>query len=239
MRDIPQTKHTNQNAPAFSIWAIVPAKPLEQAKSRLADILTVQERRNLAYHLFQHTLQVLVTLQKSIPQLQILIVSSDETLLAESHHQKMQTLFETTLADTTDSNTRLNLALSQAAKWCYQQDPEAALLILPTDLPLLKVEDLLTLFNIAASRGQPKFVINPDSSNTGTNALLLQPPDLLHFDFCFGPDSFFKHLEQARLNNVAKPILAEIPNFTFDLDQPADFQSLPLQLQQALIADYS
>lgn len=221
------------------VWVIIPAKPLEQAKSRLSDILNLKQRRNLAYHLFQHTLQVLLQLQENIPQLHILVISSDETLLAESQHQKIQTLFEKALANTEDSNARLNLALSQAAKWCAAQSQNGTLLILPTDLPFLKVEDLLTFLNISANSPTPaKFVINSDRANIGTNTLLIQPPDLLQFEFCFGTDSFAKHLELARLNNLPQPIVTEIPNLTFDLDHPSDFSALPEQLQQNLIADY-
>ncbi|MBI5714221.1 MAG: 2-phospho-L-lactate guanylyltransferase, partial [Chloroflexi bacterium] len=42
----------------MSIWAIVPVKPLKRAKSRLASVLSVEEREAFSRAMLTHTLDV-------------------------------------------------------------------------------------------------------------------------------------------------------------------------------------
>jgi 2-phospho-L-lactate guanylyltransferase (CobY/MobA/RfbA family) len=39
----------------MTLWAIVPVKPLRRGKSRLADVLSQDERTNLNRHLLENT----------------------------------------------------------------------------------------------------------------------------------------------------------------------------------------
>jgi 2-phospho-L-lactate guanylyltransferase len=56
----------------MTYWAIVPVKPLRRAKSRLAGVLSDDERALLSQHLLQHTLGVL----KEIPEIERTLVVS-------------------------------------------------------------------------------------------------------------------------------------------------------------------
>jgi 2-phospho-L-lactate guanylyltransferase (CobY/MobA/RfbA family) len=47
----------------MTLWAIVPVKPLRRGKSRLADVLTSEERTDLNRHLLENTIDTL----KSLP----------------------------------------------------------------------------------------------------------------------------------------------------------------------------
>ena len=62
----------------MTFWAIVPVKPLRRGKSRLAGILTEDERTDLNRALLQHTLQVLSELREVD---EVLVVSRDPQVL--------------------------------------------------------------------------------------------------------------------------------------------------------------
>jgi 2-phospho-L-lactate guanylyltransferase len=62
-------------------------------------------------------------------------------------------------------------------------------------------------------------VIVPDRHGTGTNALLLTPPDVI--EPSFGPGSFARHRELAGTASVA-----ELPSLLLDVDTPDDLATL-------------
>ena len=42
----------------MKIWAVIPAQPLQEGKSRLASVLSMAERRRLNESLFRQTLEI-------------------------------------------------------------------------------------------------------------------------------------------------------------------------------------
>ena len=66
-------------------------------------------------------------------------------------------------------------------------------------------------------------VIVPDRHGTGTNALLLSPPDAIAPSF--GPGSRARHEEAARAAGVAVA-LEEPPSLVLDVDTPEDLAEL-------------
>lgn len=63
----------------MTLWAIIPVKPLRRGKSRLAGVLTQDERADLNQHLLAHTVDTL----RSIPEIeQVLVVSRDPATLS-------------------------------------------------------------------------------------------------------------------------------------------------------------
>jgi 2-phospho-L-lactate guanylyltransferase len=93
--------------------------------------------------------------------------------------------------------------------------------VLPADLPLLDAEDVLAVLQEAGEGSSA--VISPDGALSGTNALLIQPPDVL--PFAFGADSFEAHLGAARRRGLAVRV-CERPHVAFDLDTAGDLASL-------------
>ena len=63
----------------MSIWAIIPARPLEDGKSRLADVLTQDERQRLNQRFFRQTLDVTAAV---VGREHVLVISRSESLLA-------------------------------------------------------------------------------------------------------------------------------------------------------------
>jgi 2-phospho-L-lactate guanylyltransferase len=97
----------------------------------------------------------------------------------------------------------------------------STLLVLPADLPLLDAGDVRAVLQDAGEG--PSVVISPDGGRSGTNALLIQPPDVL--TFAFGPDSFEAHLGAARGRSLDVRI-CERPHLAFDLDTAGDLARL-------------
>lgn len=191
----------------MSLWAIVPIKPLRRGKSRLAGVLTEDERTFINYTMLGNTLKAL----KATPEVDnILVVSRDTSALALARDFDAKTLQEDS------SSVNLNMALKRATV-VAQIYAARSILVLPADLPLLTPEGIQALIRLA--NNPPVVVIAPDRRHDGTNGLLISPAGLI--DFQFGPGSFFRHMEQAQKYNVRVEI-CELPELGLDLDLPED-----------------
>jgi 2-phospho-L-lactate/phosphoenolpyruvate guanylyltransferase len=192
----------------MSLWAIVPVKPLKRGKSRLAGILTEEERTQLNQDLLEKTLKTLSELKELD---QVLVVSRDAHALTIARNYGARTVQE-------DGQPHLNTALARATV-VAQLHATRGVLVLPADLPLLAAEDVLALIDRAIQA--PVVVIAPDRHRKGTNALLMVPPGLIEYDF--GEDSFERHCERARQAGARLEIV-ELPSLALDLDLPEDLE---------------
>ena len=164
------------------LWVIIPVKPLRRGKSRLAGILSEEKRTELNRSLLIHTLETVKEIREVA---RMLVVSRDTQALALARHYGAMTVLEYGSPD-------LNTALTRATQ-VARQHVSRSILILPADLPLLTVDDVHKL--IEYNRNPPVIVIAPDRHHQGTNALLVNPPGLIEYDF--GPGSFQRHCERA------------------------------------------
>ena len=192
----------------MSLWAIVPVKPLKRGKSRLAGILTEEERTQLNQDLLERTLKTLSGLKELD---QVLVVSRDPHALTIARNFGAKTVQE-------DGQPHLNTALARATV-VAQLHATQGVLVLPADLPLLTPEDVLALIDRAAK--PPVVVIAPDRHHKGTNALLMLPASLIEYDF--GEGSFQRHWERAKKAG-AKLEIVELPSLALDLDLPEDLE---------------
>jgi 2-phospho-L-lactate guanylyltransferase len=196
-------------------WAVVPIKALDRAKSRLAQVLGPEDRRALVLDLLRHTLSVL----RDNSELRgIIVVSSDPAVREEAIAQGVTFLPEV-------GSRGLNDALSQAAVDVMRRGGRH-MLVIPGDLPLLTTVSIEALVRAAAAPASSTgrgVVIVPDRAEAGTNALWVTPPDLI--PFCFGPDSFRRHVAAAQAVGVA-PVVFRSPALAFDLDLPGDLDTL-------------
>ncbi len=207
------------------VWVIVPVKTLAEAKSRLSPVLTTAQRRQLAFQMADHTLSTLNLLLKKGLIAGFVTVSRDPVVKSLTHKYNGVFLPEGLAADS--QNSALNAALTQAARWCTAMYSPTALLILHSDLPFLRLEDLAKLLRQAQTPSeQPLAILSPDRRGRGTNCLLLRPPDLLDFEFLFGENSFFKYQNIFLNNKGLHPIIYPLPNLGFDLDYPEDLAVL-------------
>ncbi|MGB8214599.1 MAG: 2-phospho-L-lactate guanylyltransferase [Anaerolineales bacterium] len=192
----------------MTIWAIVPVKPLRRGKSRLAGLLSEEQRTRLNRYLLEHTLTVL----NEISDIEhTLVVSRDPAALALTRSMGGRTVLE-------DGAPQLNTAI-QRATIVAQAQGARSVLILPGDLPLVEPSDVQALLN----QGQlpPVVVISPDRRLDGTNALFINPAGLIQYGY--GPGSFQRH--SARITQAgARLEILHSDRFGLDLDLPEDLE---------------
>jgi len=192
----------------MTIWAIVPVKPLRRGKSRLAGLLTEEQRTGLNRYLLEHTLTIL----NKISDIEhTLVVSRDPAALALTRSMGGRTVLE-------DGAPQFNTAI-QRATIVAQSQGARAVLILPADLPLVEPADLEALL----SQGQtaPVVVIAPDRRRDGTNGLFINPAGLIEYGY--GPGSFQRHSQRATQAGAAL-VVVESDRIGLDLDLPEDLE---------------
>lgn len=193
----------------MTLWAIVPVKPLRRGKSRLAGVLSEDERLQLNQKMLAHTVDTL----RALPELEhVLVISRDPAALALAREHGARTVREA-------GTPQLNMALARAtivAKTYVTQ----GVLVLPADLPLITPEDVREMLRRAQGAG-PVVVVAPDRRQQGTNALLICPAGLIEYEF--GPGSFQRHCERARQAGAHLEIV-ELPSLALDVDLPEDLE---------------
>jgi 2-phospho-L-lactate guanylyltransferase len=192
----------------MGIWVIIPVKPLNRAKSRLSQVLSPEERRQLAESMLRHVLSVV----RHIPQVMgTLVVSRDTKALAIAREYGVRTLQET-------GSPELNTALMRATQFVMRWNA-TGVLILPADLPLISEEDVSGI--LTSSKSLPSVVIATDEAEDGTNALLVRPPGM--FPYSYGAGSYRRHLELARDSGV-QAITYRSERLSLDIDVPDDLK---------------
>lgn len=194
---------------------VIPVKDFRQAKSRLGNTLSPDHRSALARSLCERTLCFLA---RRFPDHDRLVVTASPAIgkLAEKYGAMV---LEEPVAD------GLCQAAQRAADWACCAGYAAQLLI-PADIVQLDEAEIRRLLK-TGDEG-PGIVICP-ASDGGTNALLSSPPNAL--PFCFGPNSAAAHREAARRLGLLCQVL-ELFHLRFDLDTPADLNTLDALIQQ-------
>ena len=194
----------------MSIWAIVPVKPLNRGKSRLAEVLTREERTQLNSRLLDHTLDVLT----SVPSIeQVMVISRDQSALTLAREHGARTVLE-------NGAPQLNVALTRATHVAKEYAVKGVCII-PADLPFITRDDVNIM--IGYTKSPPIVAIAPDQNFRGTNALLVCPPGLI--DYEFGLNSFFNHCSAAIEKGVPLEI-CELQSLALDIDLPQDLELL-------------
>jgi len=199
----------------MTLWAIVPVKPLRRGKSRLADVLSQEERTRLNRHLLKNTLDTL----KSLPEIEkILVVSRDSEALSMARDLGARTVQENGSPD-------LNVALSRATI-VAKSYATRGVLILPVDLPLITTEDIKGMLEKAGE--PPVVVLAPDRHRQGTNVMLVSPAGLIEYEY--GPGSFQRHCDLVK-EIGARLVICEFKSLSLDLDMPEDLSALEKELE--------
>jgi 2-phospho-L-lactate guanylyltransferase len=101
----------------------------------------------------------------------------------------------------------------------------SSVILLPGDCPLLEPRELDRLL---ATLPEPCVTVVPDRHGTGTNALVVAPPDAIRP--AFGEGSLRRHVEAARAAGVPHTV-EEVGSLALDLDTPADVVALSMELE--------
>jgi 2-phospho-L-lactate/phosphoenolpyruvate guanylyltransferase len=193
----------------MSTLAVLPIKSFDEAKQRLVPGLSPGLRRLLVEAMLS---DVLVALRRTRGLEATLAVSSDEDA------QRIAGAYGALLLS--DDGGGHNGAAGKGIRYAVERGFERALLV-PGDCPALDPREVSALLDRPAPK-RSAFVV-PDRHGTGTNALLLSPPDAL--EPSFGPGSCERHMGRAAAANVACE-LAEISTLGLDVDTPEDLDAL-------------
>jgi 2-phospho-L-lactate guanylyltransferase len=187
------------------IHALIPVKDLPDAKSRLTPPFTGEERAALTLEMLQH---VITAARESGVLARITVVSPDMAVLDRAEEWGAAALRQRT--------TGLNPALDEARADAIEQGAEA-ILVLHADLPHLRHTEIAEMVRLLPA--PPAAVLAPDYTGTGTNALLVAPPNATPFHF--GPDSFARHIAAAEARGLPFAI-ARASGIAGDVDTPDD-----------------
>lgn len=188
------------------IAAVIPMKNLHYAKSRLSNILTLQQRKELVLFLFNITIK---TLKKSKFISEIIVVSSDKTIEKFS--------FKNGLIFIKDLDNGVNNAIIFADRYCVQNNIDANIVI-PHDLPFISVKEIDYICNL--SEKYPKCVIIcPSKRFDGTNILFRKPPSVIAT--FYDNNSYLNHLKEAEKFNIPLESI-NLDNLMFDIDTRED-----------------
>jgi 2-phospho-L-lactate/phosphoenolpyruvate guanylyltransferase len=191
--------------------AILPVKSFNAAKQRLAGMLGAGSRQALAQAMFS---DVLTTLRHVSGLDAVAVVTSDRVAESAALGERVQVLRDTEEAGQSAA-ALIGIRYAQAAG--YER-----VLLVPGDTPLVDTQDVNRLLGL-----ETPVAIVPDRNGTGTNALLISPPDAIAPSF--GPGSFERHVAAARAAAVEYAI-ERVPGLMFDVDTPDDLADLSTEL---------
>jgi 2-phospho-L-lactate guanylyltransferase len=198
------------------VVAVVPVSSLSEAKSRLGEPLDPEERAALVLGLLRRTVMAGRAAGRVTG---VVVVSKDQALLAAGRAIGAATVAQG------EGDLNAGLAAARASI-----GPAAsAILVLPPDLPRVsagEIDRLIEAGERAHSRAPagPLVVLVPDQHGSGTNALLVSPPDAIPFRF--GEASRAAHAAEAA---AAGATYLEVGGpLAFDVDTAEDLLAADL-----------
>jgi 2-phospho-L-lactate guanylyltransferase len=186
----------------MSCFVVMAVRPVDEGKSRLADVLDAHERKKLNIRMFRHVFEVV---RKVVTADRIVVVSRSNSLLDEvraaggTGHQ--------------ESGRELNAALVEGSRVAVDLGA-TELLTLNSDLPFLEADDIRALL---AAEGDA--VIATDRARIGTNALLIRRPFAMPYRY--GGESLAAHKAAAAEAGLTIAVV-ERPGLARDIDTPDD-----------------
>lgn len=192
------------------IWAVVPVKDLEHAKTRLSSACSPQFRRGLARAMLEDVLAAL----SSVPELAgIAVVTIDAAATELARHYGAQ-IFED---GARDGHTGAVMAAAQR----LAREGRSGMLTVPGDVPEITPAEIARVCTL--NRATPSFTIVPAHDRRGSNAIVMRPPTAV--PLAFGDDSFLPHLEAARKAGI-EPTVVTMPGIGLDIDNCDDLELL-------------
>jgi 2-phospho-L-lactate guanylyltransferase len=187
---------------------LIPCKPLDAGKSRLAPVLSARQRRDLCAHLLARTLRLATDIAE---RRDIFLVTADRDATAQARVEGFSVIV--------DQAGTLNGALRQARERVVADSPALErMLILPIDLVSAHRAALGGL-----DTGCDVTIVG-DRTRFGTNVLMLRDDAARRFPFRFGTQSLARHASIARRMGYSLAVITDCPQLSFDLDAPEDYR---------------
>jgi len=198
---------------------VVPVNVLKKSKARLSSVLTHSGRVRLTTVMLEN---VFWALKKSRRVESVVAVSSDRGVLRIARRFGFDTVWE---GERRGLNKGIRLAIAR-----LKDRMADAVLVIHADLPLLTSIDVDRF--LSGARGY-QVAINPSRDGSGTNALLLNPPDAI--PPMFGRHSFKRHLAAARKMGLRVKVM-RVRGICFDVDQPRDLVFLRRRAPEIVVS---
>lgn len=192
------------------IWGVLPVKDLADAKSRLAPLLTPEERRTLFPLMVEDVLSALAT-TRGLAGVLVLTRDTGAAALAQRYGARVEPEPE---------NAGQSAAVTRAARLLAKEGAEG-IVQLPGDVPLATAAEIEAV--LAHHGAAPAVTLVPAHDRRGSNCVAVSPPGLIAFRF--GNDSFLPHLAEAEAAGVEARVL-EMPGIALDVDTPEDLARL-------------
>jgi 2-phospho-L-lactate guanylyltransferase len=190
--------------------AVLPVKSFDRAKQRLGTALGGAERVELAGAMVG---DVLAALGRVAGLDAVVVVTAEPAAVRAAQGAGALVVHDPEEAGQSAAATRgVAAAVERGAD---------RVLLVPGDCPALEPAEVERL--LAAPHAPPHVTIVPDRHGSGTNALLIAPPDALAPSF--GPGSFARHAAHARAAGAAVTV-TDVPSLGLDVDTPGDLAAL-------------
>ncbi len=195
--------------------AILPVKSFAVAKRRLGESVSEELRAQLATAMVG---DVLVALAETESIALTIVVTREDSVAAAARRQGALVVRDAAEAG---QSAAVELGVERALAEGIER-----VLCIPGDCPALDPAELETLLRAGVGGGAgegSEVVIVPDRHGSGTNGLLLAPPDAIAPSF--GPDSCERHRALALAAGVAFR-LEQPASLLLDIDTGADLEAL-------------
>jgi len=189
--------------------AVLPVKSFARAKQRIAGAVAGPDRRILAEAMVEDVLAALA----AVDGLHGVVVVTAEI---RAHALALEA-GASVVPDPREAGQSFAAGVGIEAAVADGAD---RVLLVPGDCPALDPGEIESLLGI---RRAAEVVIVPDRHGSGTNALLLSPPDAV--TPTFGPGSFARHAATARAAGATVRV-AQVPSLGLDVDTPGDLAAL-------------
>jgi 2-phospho-L-lactate/phosphoenolpyruvate guanylyltransferase len=199
---------------SINATAVLPVKRFDAAKRRLGAGIGEERRRALVAAMLQDVLEAIGEAR----MIERTIVVSGEPAAQEIAREHGADAVEDPSDEGHPEAALIGIASAEAAG-------SSCVLLVPGDCPLLDPRDLDRLLTGVPV---PYVAVVPDRHGTGTNALLLRPPDAIRP--AFGEGSCERHLEAARSAGLPHAV-EQLGSLALDLDTPADLIALTRELE--------
>jgi 2-phospho-L-lactate guanylyltransferase len=187
-------------------WAVVPVKPFQLAKQRLATVLDEGERIDLARVMLEDVLSALDACSDRITG--VIVVTADEGASAIARRHDAIVFSE---SGAIGMNVALSLVVDHLAR-----RSGTGMIVVPADLPHISPGDIEAMIDLI--RRAPSVAL-VRANDGGTNLLACRPAAAIAPTF--GPDSFNAHCVAATRSGIT-PTVRFAPHLQLDIDRPED-----------------